>query len=53
MLKFFDKAAHREQRLFRRYFGEARAQRKKALGPGAPSIETKIKIPETNSICNL
>ena len=31
MLKFFDKAAHREQRLFRRYLCEARAQRKKAF----------------------
>ena len=31
VLKFFDKAAHREQRIFRRYLGEARAQRKKAF----------------------
>ena len=31
MLKFLDVAAYREQRLFRRYLGEARAQRRKAL----------------------
>ena len=31
MLKFLDLAARREQRLFKRYLGEARAQRAKAL----------------------
>ena len=31
MLKFLDVSARREQRLFKRYLGEARAQRKKAL----------------------
>ena len=31
MLKFLDVAARREQRLFKRYLGEARAQRAKAL----------------------
>jgi hypothetical protein len=31
MLKFLDEAARREQRLFKRYLGEARAQCKKAL----------------------
>ena len=31
MLKFLDVSARREQRLFKRYLGEARAQRRKAL----------------------
>ena len=31
VLKGFDKAAHREQRLYKRYLGEARAQRRRAL----------------------
>ena len=31
VLKIFDKAVHREQRLYRRYLGEARAQRGRAL----------------------
>ena len=31
VLKLFDRAAHREQRLYRRYLGEARAKRAKAL----------------------
>ena len=31
VLQLFDRAAHREQRLYRRYLGEARAQRKKAF----------------------
>ena len=31
VLKLFDRAAHREQRLYRRYLGEARARRRKAL----------------------
>ena len=31
VLKVFDKAAHREQRLYKRYLGEARAQRRRAL----------------------
>ena len=39
----------RERKLYSRYLGEARAQRKKALQPGAPSTETETKIPETNS----
>ena len=31
VLKLFDRATHREQRLYRRYLAEARAQRAKAL----------------------
>ena len=31
VLKLFDRAAHRERRLYRRYLGEARSQRAKAL----------------------
>ena len=31
VLKIFDNGAHREQRLYKRYLGEARAQRAKAL----------------------
>ena len=52
-LKFFDKAAHREQRLYRRYLGEARAQRKKALRDWCAFNRDENKIPETNLICNL
>ena len=50
VLKLFDKAAHREQRLYLRYLGEARAQRRKALKAWCAFIRDENQIPETNSI---
>ena len=50
--QLFEQISH-ERRLYNRYLGEARAQRKKAFKAWCAFNRDENKIPETNPICNL